>query len=662
MPQYPLVSMVRVNQARDRFFNQGELPSGLVPEALVHSWRRSQAWGLSAEHGPSDPPVLSAVELNAAQQASGELIHYSRPVMENLYGQIRHSSSMVMLTDATGTVLHSLGDPGFVGKAGKVSLQPGGIWSEPARGTNAIGTCLVAQTPVAVHRSEHFAAAYHFLTCSASPICDPFGRIQGVLDLSSDSRAFQQHTMALVRISTQQIENMLFSRGFEDQLVLHFHLHPQFIGTFYEGIIVFSAKGALVAANRSALLQLGIDRYQFDGVGFDQLFDIPLGQLVDRGAGQLQPVLELRGPRGKTYFVRFKNSPRPPSRGTRVIGTEADSGVSGRQEAGRQLPPARRQLEDLTLGDAAMQRAIERARKVLKHNIPILIEGESGTGKELFAQALHRSGPRRQGPFVALNCAAIPANLIESELFGYQEGAFTGARRKGYSGKIRQADGGTLFLDEIGDMPMELQARLLRVLQERSVAPLGEAVEQPVDIAVVCATNRKIRTEVECGRFREDLYYRLNGLLLTLPPLRARSDLLPLAEGLLADFAPTSRCLRLSRVVAELFARHPWPGNIRQLHNLLRTAVALLDEHTDELGVEHLPEDFLEQLPLTAGQGLPVAEDSLRGLLDQAVGLEGLEQAVIEQTVRECHSNLSAAARRLGISRATLYRKLGKAR
>ncbi len=510
--------------------------------------------------------------------------------MENLYGQIRHTSSLVILADATGTILHSLGDPGFAGKAGKVALQPGGVWTEPARGTNAIGTCLVEQAPVAIHRGEHFIAANHFLTCSASPIFDPFGRIQGVLDLSSDSRAYQQHTMALVRISTQQIENMLFSRGFEEHLVLHFHRHPQFIGTFYEGIAVFSRQGRLLAANRSALLQLGLDRYQLAEASFAQLFDIPLAHLGEPARDGVQPVLEVRGRQGTIFFVRVKGGPPGGIRGTGPGSAGREIPVSAR----RPDPPPRR-LEKLTQGDPAMLRAIERARKVLMHDIPILIEGESGTGKELFAQALHHSSPRRNAPFVALNCAAIPPGLIESELFGYQDGAFTGARRKGYLGKIRQADGGTLFLDEIGDMPLELQARLLRVLQERRVAPLGGAAEQPVDIAVVCATNRKIRAEVVAGRFREDLYYRLNGLLLTLPPLRERTDRLTLAETLLAEFAPAGQRLRLAPPVADLFMCHPWPGNIRQLHNLLRTAVALLDPGSEALGIEHLPEDFLDQ-------------------------------------------------------------------
>lgn len=656
MNSFPLVTMVRVNQARNRFFNLGEVPAGLIPESIVRSWHRSLDFGVAVDQEPTDLPVLSQSELATAQQENLDLTHYSKPVMENLYGQIRHTSSMVILTDAMGTILHSIGDSGFVNRAGKVSLQPGGIWAEEARGTNAIGTCLIEQAPVVIHRGQHFTSTNQFLTCSASPIFDPFGRIKGALDVSSDSRAYQQHTMALARLSTQQIENQMFSKGFDNEVVLHFHRHPHFLGTFYEGIAVFSEQGRLLAANRSALLHWGIDRYQMEGLSFSELFDFSFDRLCDGATTTIQPVLEVPGSRGGSLFIRVKSvarqEPRPMSGPQRKAG-----------DASRKSPPGGtplRCLEDLTHGDPLMQQAIDRARKVLKHDIPILIEGESGTGKELFAQALHHSSPRLNGPFVALNCAAIPAGLIEAELFGYRDGSFTGAHRKGYEGRIRQADGGTLFLDEIGDMPLELQSRLLRVLQERRVSPLGGIEEYPVDFALICATNRRIRDDVAAGRFREDLYYRLNGLLLTLPPLRDRTDLRPLAEAILAEFTPSGRLLRLAPRVENLFAAHPWPGNIRQMHNLLRTAVALLEDEAEEIGLEQLPDDFLDQLHLKDWQAKPLTERPLGELLADDTALGELQQMAIDQAIEDCGGNLSAAARRLGIGRTTLYRKLGK--
>jgi transcriptional regulator with PAS, ATPase and Fis domain len=330
-------------------------------------------------------------------------------------------------------------------------------------------------------------------------------------------------------------------------------------------------------------------------------------------------------------------------------------------------------LADLVGGDTRIEAAAQKARKVLGKDIPLLIEGETGTGKEMFARAFHTSGPRREQPFIAVNCAAIPEGLIESELFGYQEGAFTGARKKGSLGKIMQADGGTLFLDEIGDMPFNLQARLLRVLQEREVVPLGAARAVSVDFVLVTATNRKLREEVERGNFREDLYYRVNGLRITLPPLRDRTDLERVAGALVADEAGPGRRAEISDEVLALFRAYRWPGNIRQMRAIVRTALALLDEG-ELLQAEHLPEDIVEEIARAAGReegaGRPLVEtivtpgpQATPSFAMAAVGranLAEIELAAIHRTLDECEGNVSAAARRLGIGRNTLYRKLGR--
>ncbi len=653
MNKFPLVSLVKIKRARNFFFNQGGVPPGLVPEFIVRSWQRSLINGVPVDDESREIPLLTGRELTCAKEESRDLLNHSLPVMENLYEQIIHTSSKVLLADASGVVLHSYGDPDFLGRTRKVSLLPGGIWSEGIRGTNAIGTSLVEQEPVVVHSAEHFIASNHFLTCSASPIFDPFGRIMGVLDVSGDGRVHQPHTMALVRISVQQIENQMFSCGFEHDLVLHFHVRPEFVGTMYEGIAVFSQDGKFLAANRNALQHLEMDRYQAESHCFSSLFNSPLAAIFDQPGQFPRPVQQLRTCTGITIYCRGK---------TRLINTSKVPLVMGKPVSASPAPlgDAERKplLEELELGDLGMQKLIARARKVLGHDIPFLLEGESGTGKELFARAMHYSSSRRGGPFVALNCAALPEGLIESELFGYQEGAFTGAKRKGYSGKIRQADGGTLFLDEIGDMPLLFQARLLRVLQERSVSPLGGAESYQVDFALICATNRRMRQEVEAGRFREDLYYRLNGLLITLPRLRQRMDRLELAKTMITGLVPFGRTVTMSKGVMTLFENHPWPGNIRQMHSVLRTAVALLG-YDSEITVEHLPEDFMEQSSLQA-DAPPLREQDSQRLLSppQGTSLENMEKNAIRDAVRECRGNMAAAARRLGISRNTLYRKM----
>ena len=313
--------------------------------------------------------------------------------------------------------------------------------------------------------------------------------------------------------------------------------------------------------------------------------------------------------------------------------------------------PANDALAELDTGDEALRRVIAQARRVLDKDIPILLRGESGVGKELFAQALHRSSPRRDKPFVAVNCAALPEALIEAELFGYAPGAYTGARREGSLGRIREAHGGTLFLDEIGDMPLALQGRLLRVLETKEVVPLGGKPVR-VEFALIAATHRDLPAEVEAGQFRADLYYRLAGLTLTLPPLRERSDLPVLVEHILRACAP-DRDLRLAPEVAAAFAAHSWPGNVRELAQALRVAAALVDEEEMVIGWEALPEGLaaaLKRSPGTTPLTSPAGEEAFE--------LATLSRAAIERALVASRGNRTAAARRLGISRATLYRKL----
>jgi len=315
-------------------------------------------------------------------------------------------------------------------------------------------------------------------------------------------------------------------------------------------------------------------------------------------------------------------------------------------------------LDTLNTGDARLQAAIDRSRRILGRDIPILIQGESGAGKEMFAKGFHNSGPRHDGPFVALNCASIPETLIESELFGYQGGAFTGARKEGAPGKIQQADGGTLFLDEIGDMPLNLQARLLRVLQERCVTPLGSTRAIQVDISLVCATHRRLRDEVARGTFREDLYYRLNGMCVTLPALRERTDIRQLVGKIAASETRNREPVRFSESAMQAIEQYAWPGNIRQLFNVIRVAIALLDDGETVICESHLPEELFESIPLAPAAS--TSEQWAAAPLDQAGSLEEIGRLAALRTLEAAGGNISAAARQLGISRNTLYRKLGR--
>lgn len=631
----------RIKAARAQLLDRGVVPEGLLPDPIGRSWSRCAVTGLSLERTPSIAP-LEHHALLELKEKNFRLLHQAKPEMESLQSQIAGTQSMIILTDATGTILHALGDTQFINKAQRVALQPGVSWREENTGTNAIGTALIEQSPVVVMGAEHYFKQNAFLNCSATPILDPYGQTIGVLDVSGDHRQPQGHTLALVRMSAQMIENRLFSTEFSRDITLHFHARPEVVGTLWEGIAVFSPVGRLLAVNKSGLLQLGLEGRTYGGIEFSALFDSTLEALLEKAHHALPNGSPLTTHNGHRLYARVE------------IGRLSIKHVQPTANQTKTKVPVQAYLPDFRLldaldsGDREMQKAICALKKVLGREIPILIEGETGTGKELLAKAVHAAGLRRKGPFIAINCASIPEGLIEAELFGYEDGAFTGAKRSGVQGKIMQASGGTLFLDEIGDMPLSLQARLLRVLQEREITPLGGSKATSVDIAVISATNRKLRTHVEQGRFRDDLYYRLNGLRITLPPLRQREDIIALAEHILNEENDTPVSLHSDTI--HLFQNHPWHGNVRQLRNVLRTSLAFLENST-VICPHHLPEDFIEEFDQT----LPPSEIPRQST---ASSIQASESHLIRQALHDHNGNMTIAAKHLGISRATLYRKV----
>ncbi len=705
---------------------------------IEESHQRCAALGLSRIERPDYEPLMRS-DLAVARDRNQRLSSRAAPVMEMLLEQIINTNSMIVLTDAQGTVLHTVGDDDFLQRADKVALSPGANWAEHSKGTNAIGTTLFAETPTLVHAAEHFMHANSFLTCSAAPIFDPRGNMLGVLDVTGDHRSYHQHTMGLVRMSARMIENHWLTDDYTDRLRLHFHSRNEFIGTLLEGIVVVGPDGKMMGANRSALDQIGLSMAAVRNHTLTSLFGTSTAAVFDHLRSPLALPMQLHLPDGRLLYV----SPRisgptsmlmrgldAASDGDRAAApgpgaaeaAPADAGLSPAARPGLTADPAHAStarrpsgLAFLQTGDGQIEAVVGKVRRVLNRDIPILILGETGTGKELLARAIHQDSDRAKQAFVAVNCASIPESLIEAELFGYEEGAFTGAKRKGSHGRIVQANGGTLFLDEIGDMPASLQARLLRVLQERSVTPLGSHKVIPVDIAVIGATHRPLRDMIERGEFREDLYYRINGLAVRLPALRERSDLPAVAQRILAAEAG-DRAPGISPAVMGMFQRCAWPGNVRQLSNVLRTAAVMAADEPQILP-EHLPDDFLEDLdrpaaagsgPAAVGHGRPaqtdVPRDATRAnavstepvceplsgvaasvadatdVSDVTKGapvapvahhagdpgapaafgqtLQQAEIAMIQQALDAAGGNISEASKRLGISRNTIYRKL----
>jgi len=645
----------QLQQARELFFNCGELPEGLIDPMILRSWERCRRFGLTEHYALPGIEALDRVALKTEQERNRYLLTQGRAIMEHVYEQIRESGSMVVLADANGLLLETVGDPDFVDRADRIALSAGASWDENQRGTNAIGTALSEERPVEVLGAEHFLENNGFLTCCASPIFGPDGRLIGVLDISGDYRIAQRHTLGLVRLSTAIVEKRLFESVHARDIIVCFHGRPDYLGSPKEGLAAVSPDGQVLAINHNGLELLGIRRVDAVRRDFSIVFESNLSSLVDRQRQNPQGSFEINA-NGRPLHLQLRGQLPTPTVAARLFDDIAAVRPLPRRPETKGTPSLT--LDTLNTGDARLQAAIDRSRRILGRDIPILIQGESGAGKEMFAKGFHNSGPRHDGPFVALNCASIPETLIESELFGYQGGAFTGARKEGAPGKIQQADGGTLFLDEIGDMPLNLQARLLRVLQERCVTPLGSTRAIQVDISLVCATHRRLRDEVARGTFREDLYYRLNGMCVTLPALRERTDIRQLVGKIAASETRNREPVRFSESAMQAIEQYAWPGNIRQLFNVIRVAIALLDDGETVICESHLPEELFESIPLAPAAS--TSEQWAAAPLDQAGSLEEIGRLAALRTLEAAGGNISAAARQLGISRNTLYRKLGR--
>ena len=603
-------------------------PQGCDP-SIVRSWQRClEDYHLDPAQNIA-PTVLEHSRILEGRERLQQVLQIAGHEMNSLHQQLSGAGHAVLLTDARGVILNCITAPTERKVFEHAGLWLGADWSEAREGTNGIGTCLVERQALSIYQDEHFRGRHTGLTCSASPVFDPHGELLAVLDVSSArheaSRQSQFHTMALVNLSAKMIESCYFLRHFEHHWLLRFHLQAESVGLFSEGLLAFDGEGRICAVNQSALNLLGQLRGGLVGQPVEAFFDCSLDQLLGRASANATASWPLRTREGRPLFAALRGQPR------------AVPAAIIKPQASRPL--------GICLGDPALQNELRKASRVFERDVPLLINGETGCGKEAFAKAVHQASQRGDKAFVALNCAAIPENLIESELFGYRAGSFTGALKEGMRGKLQQADGGTLFLDEIGDMPLALQTRLLRVLEDRLVVPIG-GEPQAVNVRIISATHRNLLERVADGSFREDLYYRLNGLEVALPPLRERTDKSQLLDFLLAQEAGTEQVMLDEPARQALLAFH-WPGNLRQLRTVLRTVVALCEG--GRVG--------LEDLPALIRQVRPQGE---RGDAPCASPLESAERQALLNALAQQRWHMSHVAEQLGVSRNTLYRKLRK--
>jgi transcriptional regulator of acetoin/glycerol metabolism len=650
-------------------------PTRQTSDSVAQSWTRClNEFGLDPGRFIM-PPVLTQHELAARREAASDLIACSKLEMTTLYQQLADPSLAVVLTDADGVIVHQVSSVPFGEAVAADGLRVGAVWSERTAGTNGMGTCLAERECLAVYQHEHFYPRYTSLTCSAAPIFDDRGMVAGVLDVTSRSKLLQQHSLVLVGMSRQMIENRLIDSRYRRANIIHFHSRPEFVGTLHAGKLAVDDEGIVLAASRSALFQLDLrSPDQLCGKRIEEAFNASLEDMIARSIrGSFHPVT-VYGAHTNNRFFLVAQTPRDATTFTSAFSTlpstrtgAGDAATRGRAAKSKETraPVSGRldKLSQLEFGDPRMASQIQLAARAIQRKIPIILRGQTGTGKEVFANALHGISPNSGGSFVAVNCASLPENLIESELFGYRAGAFTGAQREGRRGKIVQANNGTLFLDEIGDMPMALQARLLRVLEEHEVTPLGTETTLKVDFQLISASHRNLLDLVQRGLFREDLYYRLSGIEINLPALRERADIGALIQHLLdseSDDAPP-----LSAEARQALLNYAWPGNIRQLRHVLQMAIALCDG--PEIRCAHLPPEIMQgsgaSVTVARATEAPAAMNDMLALPDDCDvstlnAIQIKERETVLAMLDEHRWNVSNVAKTLGISRNTLYRKM----
>jgi transcriptional regulator of acetoin/glycerol metabolism len=622
--------------------NRDLLAGGTVGADIAASWRRCMFDYSLDLHCAADAYVLDQHTLVAYRARHEHLIQIASAEIDWLYDHMAMTRNALVLTDAAGIVLYERVDPAVVEDVRRAGLRLGADWSESRQGTNGMGTCLAENRPVIVHRDDHFRACLIGLSCTAAPIHDASGALVAALDVTTlnpeGTRETQSHVLSLVHLSAKLIEKCLFLRHYQDGHVLRFHARPEFVNLQHDGAIALGNDATVIAADEMALRLLGVEqRAKLIGRRIDEIFDLRAEEMVGPASRNGHHLWSIRDTGvGRRYFASMS------SESTDINLSKYFAGGRGRAFSAKPIPawePQRFSLEDLAGGDPLMQRNVRIARRVATSNVSVVIQGATGTGKELMARAIH--GASGRDSFVALNCAAIPESLIESELFGYKGGAFTGSRRDGARGIIVQASGGTLFLDEIGDMPLVLQTRLLRVLEEQEVLPVGADRAIKVDLRVVCASHQNLRDMIDHGQFRADLYYRLNGLTLELPKLAERADREQLIHRMLRGCngedidSDALRCL----------CSYGWPGNIRELRNVMRAALAVCEDGIVRL--MDLPTEVRHSDQTCASTTAPASLGPI----------EVAERQALIEAIRQTGGNMARAAQLLRVSRSTLYRR-----
>ncbi len=646
-----LPDLEQVSKAKS-LFKKGQLVSSrLVRPEIFASWKRSLDYGIDVENVAS--PVISPKGIQRKIEENRTMCKAAFYYLDNMAEFIKDSEFIIMLADKNGYILYSRGGEQVMEKARKKNLICGACRSEQSFGTNGIGTVLAIQQPLQVFAQEHYAEKSIDWCCSGAPIFHADGSLSGCICIAGMVEMVNDHTLGMVVATADAITRQLQLQATFDSLNKVYENLNLIFDTVPSATCLLDQDLNIIAynANLSKLLNTGARNLR--GESLLSLLDSSLtpddfalclaNQPVTIEINQRKQTLSLsiQATNTKEYVVQIEAFSSLSKRVNNLLGNDAYFSFS-----------------DIVHASTVMDDTIRVARIAAQSESAVLLSGESGTGKELFAHAIHNASSRHAGPFVAVNCGAIPKSLVESELFGYESGAFTGAKKGGCAGKFELADGGTIFLDEIGDMPFDVQVTLLRVLQSFEVYRIGSAKPVKVDVRVITATNKDLPQMVADKRFREDLFYRLNVFNIQIPPLRERPDDVPvLAAYFLERYCarvPQKGLLSFHAQSLALMEQYSWPGNVRQLENVVERSVAFAAGSI--ITPEDLPSD-LQAAALQIGKSAAMTtQDSPRKTPLEAPS----EHTQIEEALRYTRGNVAAAAKHLHMSRRTIYRRIGQ--
>lgn len=632
------------------FMSDKSIDDKIIREEIFRSWKRSVEWGVDHYEGTSNV-IINKDGTSKLLDMNSKILSIVRPIMEYLYSMVKGSGFMLVWTDEKMNILLTLGDDHLLEKAKETNFIIGANWHEKHVGTNAPSLAQIEGKPIQVIGAEHYCITHHSSTCSAAPVRDPDGKIIGILDMTGNYENAHPHTLGIVSAAAKAIENELvaeISNGYIKTA----------LESISEGVITINEHGDIKYANPSMGKILKNHYKNLIGENISRIFKDHLNLI--NSIKNCKDLIDNNGVLlwGKKHIYCFftlkvikgyKNKPI----GAVIFIDEAkrvhhlSSRVAGME--------AKFTFDSIITVNKRMKEIIELARISALSPSNVLIHGESGTGKELLAQAIHSDSNYNNGPFVAVNCAAIPRELIESELFGYEGGSFTGSKKEGRPGKFEIANGGTIMLDEIGLMPLEMQAKLLRVLQDRVVYRVGGHTPIPLDVRLIAATNIDLASRVQDSTFRESLFYRINVLEIRIPPLRERKEDIPLlSDHFIKKLSPILN-KKIENIYPEamtMLTRYSWPGNVRELENVIERAINIAQGNT--IFPSHLPENVLATLAIEEPQ------PPIQGIQQEPLAIDLVEKNAILKALQVSDGNITHAARILGIGRVTLYRKLKK--